>query len=76
MPAYVAKQLLWYEHPHPTKPQHCPYNPNPINYGQDSQATDQFDTSPKLNKAKKMHSTVGGFLYYAHAVNEEEQYWW
>jgi hypothetical protein len=20
MPAYVAKQLLWYEHPHPTKP--------------------------------------------------------
>jgi hypothetical protein len=30
MPAYVAKQLLQYEHPHPTKPQHCLYNTNPI----------------------------------------------
>ncbi len=36
MPTYVAKQLLWYEHPHPTKLQHCPYNPNPIKYVQDS----------------------------------------
>ncbi len=53
MPAYVAKQLLWYEHPHPTKLQHCPYNPNPIKYGQDNQASDPIDTSPKLNEANK-----------------------
>jgi hypothetical protein len=30
MPTYVAKQLLRYEHPHPTKPHYCPYNPHPI----------------------------------------------
>jgi hypothetical protein len=71
MPTYVAKQLLGYEHPHPTKPQHCPYNPNPINYGQDNQATDPFDTSPKLNEAnkKRIQQLVGSFLYYARAVN-------
>ena len=73
MPAYVAKQLLRYEHPHPTKPQHCPYNPNPIKYGQDNQATDPFDTSPspKLNEANKkcIQQFVGSFLYYAHAVD-------
>ncbi len=53
MPAYVAKQVLRNEHLHPTKPQHCPYNPNPIKYGQDNQATDPMDTSPKLDKANK-----------------------
>jgi hypothetical protein len=71
MPTYVAKQLLWYEHPHLTKLQHCPYNPNLIKYGQDNQATDPIDTSPKLNKAnkKRIQQNVGSFLYYAHAVN-------
>ncbi len=51
MPAYVAKQLLCYEHPHPNKPQHCPYSPNPIRYGKDNQGTTPTDTSPKLNEA-------------------------
>jgi hypothetical protein len=71
MPAHVAKQLLWYEHPHPKKLQHCPYNPNPIKYGQDNQATDPIDTSPKLNEANKkcIQQIIGGFLYYARAVN-------
>jgi hypothetical protein len=71
MPTYVAKQLLRYEHPHPMKPQHCPYNPNLIKYGQDNQATDPIDTSPKLNKANKkcIQQIVGSFLYYACAVN-------
>ncbi len=71
IPAYVAKQLLWYEHPHPTKPQHCPYNPNPIKYGQDNQATDPINTSPKLDKAnkKRIQQIVGSFLYYARAVD-------
>jgi hypothetical protein len=53
MPAYIAKQLFRYEHPYPTKLQHSPYNPNPIKYGQDNQATDPIDTSPKLDKANK-----------------------
>ncbi len=69
----MTKQLLRYEHPHPTKLQHCPYNPNPIKYGQDNQATDPFDTSPspKLNEANKkcIQQFVGSFLYYAHAVD-------
>jgi hypothetical protein len=71
IPAYVAKQLLPYEHPHPTKPQHCPHNPNPIQYGQDNQATDPIDISPKLNKANKkcIQQIIGSFLYYARAVN-------
>jgi hypothetical protein len=71
MPAYVAKQLLRYEHPHLTKPQHCPYNPNPNKYGQDNQATDLIDTSPKLNEANKrcIQQIVGSFLNYAPAVN-------
>jgi hypothetical protein len=71
MPAYVAKQLLRYEHPHPTKPQHYPYNQNPIKYGQDNQATDPINTSPKLNEAnkKRIQQIVGNFLYCARAVN-------
>jgi hypothetical protein len=53
MPAYIAKQLLRYEHLHPTMLQHCPYNPNSIKYGQDNQATDPIDTSPKLDEANR-----------------------
>jgi hypothetical protein len=61
MPAYVIKQLLQYEHPHPTKPQHCPYNPNP----------DPIDTSPKLNEAnkKRIQQIIRSFLYYPRTVD-------
>jgi hypothetical protein len=78
MPAYVAKQLLWYEHPHPTKPQHCPYIPNPIKYGQDNQATDPIDTSPELDEANKklIQQFTGSFLYYARAVNPTILIWY
>jgi hypothetical protein len=71
MSAYVAKQLLQYECPHPTQPQNCPYNRNPIKYGQDNQANDPINTSPKLDKAnkKRTQQIVGSFLYYAHAVD-------
>jgi hypothetical protein len=71
MPTYMAKQLLRYEHPHPTKLQHYPYNPNPIMYGQDNQATDPIDTSSKLNEANKkcIQQIFGSFLHYACAVN-------
>jgi hypothetical protein len=53
MPAYIAKHLLRYKHPHPTKPQHCPYNPNPIKYGKDNQPIEPIGTSPKLDNANK-----------------------
>jgi hypothetical protein len=71
MPAYVAKQLLRYKHPHPEKPQHCPYSPNPIKYGKYNQDTIPSDTSPKLNEAgkKRIQQIVGSFLYYARAVD-------
>jgi hypothetical protein len=49
MPTYFAKQLIRYEHTHPTKSQHCSYNLNPIKDGQDNQATDSIDISPKLD---------------------------
>jgi hypothetical protein len=64
MPAYVAKQLIRYEHPHPAKPQHCPYNPNPIKYGQDNQAIDPIKTMPKLKDINKKHiqQIFGSFL--------------
>jgi hypothetical protein len=71
MPNYVAKQLVQYKHPHPTKPQHCPYNPNPIKYGKDNQAIDPIDTDPKLNDANKecIKQIVGSFLYYTRAID-------
>ena len=71
MPVYLAKQLLRYEHPHLVKPQHCPYNPNPILYGKDNQATAPIDTSPKLDEAGKkcIQQIVGSLLYYARAVD-------
>jgi hypothetical protein len=71
MPAYVAKQLLQYKHLHPTKPQHFHYDPNPINYGQDNQAIDPINTSPKLNNTNKkcIQKIVGSFLYYACTVD-------
>jgi hypothetical protein len=71
MPAYVAKLLLRYEHPHPTKPQHCPYNLNTIKYGKDNQAIDPINTSPTLDDTnkKRIQQTVGRFLCYTRAVN-------
>jgi hypothetical protein len=71
MPAYVVKQLLWYEHPHPTKLQHFSYNLNPIKYGQDNQAIDPIDASPKLDDTNKKHiqQFIGSFLFYARAFN-------
>ena len=71
MAKYVGKQLLRYDHPHPEKPQHCPYSPNPIKYGKDNQETVPCDTSPKLDEKgkKRIQQIVGSFLYYARAVN-------
>ena len=71
MPIYVHKQIIRYAHPKPTKPQHCPYSPNPITYGKDNQATTPIDDSPPLDDAGKkwIQQIIGSFLYYARAVN-------
>jgi hypothetical protein len=70
-PPSTGGQVHTSSYTHPMKPQHCPYNPNPIKYDQDNQATDPVDTSPKLDEANKkcIQQIVGSFLYYACAVN-------
>ena len=71
MPGYVKKQLIRYEHSSPRRPQHCPYAPNPIQYGKKAQAPPPEDTSPPLDKEGKKYiqQVVGSFLYYARAVD-------
>ena len=71
MSKYVRRQLMWYAHPMPDKPQHCPYAPNPITYGKDNQAPTPQDDSPLLDAAGKKHiqQIVRSFLYYVRAVD-------
>ena len=73
MPAYVHKQQLTrYGHKHPTRPQHCPYTPQPIRYGKDNQQVGPINDSPLLDDAGKkfVQQVVGSsFLYYARAVD-------
>jgi hypothetical protein len=71
MSKYVMKQLTCYAHLAPDKPQHCPYSPNPVNYGKDNQTPTPTNESPLLDNAgkKRIQQVVGSFLYYAFAVN-------
>ena len=71
MPGYVQKQLTRYNHPPPSKPQHCPYNPSPIQYGKASQNTLPPDESPALDAdgIKYLQQVIGSFLYYARATD-------
>ncbi len=71
MAQYVMKQLVQYGHVAPTKPQHCPYLPNTIQYGKDNQAPTPSDDSSLLDKAgkKRIQKNVGSFLFYAQAVD-------
>ncbi len=65
------KQLICYAHPAPDKPQHCPFLPNPITYGKDTQAPTHTYDSPLHDDTgkKRIQQVVGSFLYYARAVN-------
>jgi hypothetical protein len=71
MPQYIIKQLTCYAHPAPDRPQHCPFSPNLITYGKDTQAPMPTDDSPLLDIASKKHiqQVIGSFLYYARAVD-------
>jgi hypothetical protein len=71
MPAYVQKQLTRYNHAKPTRPQHCPYVPHPVQYGKDNQKINPVDDSPLLDAdgKKYIQQVVGSFLYYARAVD-------
>jgi hypothetical protein len=65
------KELTCYAHPVPDKPQHCPFLPNPITYGKNTQAPMPTNDSPLLDNAGKKHlqQVIGSFLYYARANN-------
>ena len=66
MPGYVKKQLIKYNHPMPKSPQHCPWSPQPIQYGSKTQDPIPPDESPALDKKGIRHiqQVVGSFLYY------------
>jgi hypothetical protein len=71
MAKYVMKQLVKYGHVAPTKPQHCPYLPNAIQYGKDNQAPTPSNDSALLDKAgkKRIQQNIRSFLFYAQAVD-------
>ncbi len=50
MSGYIVKQLQKYKHDMPTRPQHCPYTPQPRQYGTNAQQPIPPDTSPSLSK--------------------------
>ena len=71
MPTYVHKQLVKYNHPTPRRPQHCPFNPLPIQYGKSAQEPAPIDDSPRLDAKGKqfIQQVVGSFQYYARAID-------
>ena len=71
MPNYVHKQLTKYMHNKPKRPQHCPYEPAPLQYGRKSQEKPVDIESKALDKNGKLRvqQVVGSFLYYARAVD-------
>ena len=55
----------------PAKPQHCPYTPQPRQYGSNAQCPLPLDTSPPLSDAniKHIQRFIRSILYYARAIN-------
>ena len=56
MPGYVRQQLLKYKHVTSSRPQHCPYSPEPKKYGSEAQAPLPIDTSRPLGEKEKNQS--------------------
>ena len=71
MPGYIVKQLQKYKHDTPTRPQHCPYSPQPKRFGSEAQRPIPKDTSPPLSpdEIKHIQRVIGSILYYARAVD-------
>ena len=68
---YVQKQLANYKQPPLKKPQNCPFQPNPIQYGKQLDTIPHKEPSPLLNNEEKKYirQVVGSFLYYARAID-------
>jgi hypothetical protein len=59
-----------YKHTIPTKPQHCPYIPQPRQCGSNAQCLLPLDTSPLLDAdIKHIQWVIGSILYYTQAVD-------
>ena len=71
LPGYIKKVLQRFEHTDPTKPQNCPYQPNPRKYGKEAQDPLPPDNSERLDLdgTKKVQQIVGALLFYARAVD-------
>ncbi len=71
MPGCIIKQLQKYKHAIPVNPQHCPYTPQPRQYGSKVQWPLPIDTSPPLADAniKHIQCVIGSILYYACAMD-------
>lgn len=75
IPNYILKKLQCYKHASPTCPQHCPYYPQPKQYGSTVNCPIAPDTSPPLSKdkikrkIKKVQQVIGSILYFACAVD-------
>ena len=67
----ILNQLAKYKQPPPKKPQYCPFEPKPINYGKQSDTIPQDKPSPPLDKdeRKYIQQVVGSFLYCARAID-------
>ena len=68
---YINKVLQQFEHKHPSKPQNCPFQPNPPKYGKDAQDPLLPDNSEllNLNGIQKVKQVAGALLFYARAVD-------
>ena len=71
MPNYVAKKLTKYGNKPPKRQQYCPYEPNPIIYGKNSDIIVHEKESLPLNETDKkfIQQVLGSFLYYERAID-------
>jgi len=71
MPGYIAKALLRFAHPTPSKPQHQPHPHTERRYGATIQYAKNPDDSPLLHAEDKtfIQQVLGVLLYYGRAVD-------
>jgi hypothetical protein len=67
MPGYIRKKLQEYMHSIPRRIQHCPYSPEPNQFGAGVQAPLVPDNTAMLvaKGIKRVQQIVGSILYYA-----------
>ena len=70
MPSYVKQKLIEYEHISLKRAHYCPYQPNPIKYGKNSDQITHIVESPLPTASNKkfVQQVLGSFLYYTHVI--------